>query len=114
MTNMLHFATSLEKGTGLKSEVTAARAEFSHGLALPYSLDRIMNRTGVERSPSALGRFTWNLHSPPMSSDLSKQTGSKSSSRQLLMQESPLAPDPITAILFLVMVLHPLAQRHLS
>lgn len=39
-----------------------------------------------------------------MSSVLSKQTGSKPSSRQHLMEESPLVPPPITATLFFVMV----------
>lgn len=47
---------------------------------------------------------TWNLQSPPMSSVLSKQTGSRPSSTQHLMEESPLTPPPITAILFLVML----------
>lgn len=49
-------------------------------------------------------RLTWNLQSPPMSSVLSKQTGSKPSSRQHLIDVSPLTPAPITAILLWVMV----------
>lgn len=51
-----------------------------------------------------------------MSSVLSKQMGSKPSSRQHLIDVSPLAPAPITAILFLVMVsrdLHWLDQCNL-
>lgn len=49
-------------------------------------------------------RLTWNLQSPPISALLSKQTGSRPSSRQHLIEERPLTPPPITAILFLVMV----------
>lgn len=44
-------------------------------------------------SPSPL---TLNLHSPPMSSLLSKQVGSRPSSRQLLMLVRPEEPAPIT------------------
>ena len=38
-----------------------------------------------------------NLHSPPMSSLLSKHTGSRPSSRQVLIQTRPEAPAPITS-----------------
>lgn len=40
---------------------------------------------------------TLNLHKPPMSSLLSKQTGSRPSSRQDLMEARPALPPPITA-----------------
>lgn len=42
-------------------------------------------------------RLTSNLHSPPMSPLLSKQTGSSPSSRQALMAHSPLLPPPMMA-----------------
>ena len=69
LTFVFHFATSLEKGTSLKSEVTVARAEFSH--RLPYSVYGIIHRspTGVERSPSAGGAQEIYLE-PPQSSDV--------------------------------------------
>lgn len=41
--------------------------------------------------------LTLNLHRPPMSSLLSKQTGSKPSSTQILIQARPELPPPITA-----------------
>ena len=40
---------------------------------------------------------TVNFHSPPMSLLLSKQMGSRSSSKQHLMEDRPLTPAPITA-----------------
>lgn len=46
---------------------------------------------------------TANFHSPPMSSLLSKQVGSRSSSKQHLIEDRPLTPAPITAT-FLTMV----------
>lgn len=63
--------------------------------------DRPVAGFGALLTPAAgtayLQPLTSNLHSPPMSLLLSKQTGSSPSSRQALMAHSPLLPPPMTA-----------------
>lgn len=109
-----------ERGT--YREVMAAKkrsagwtvADLSHcqGHHIPwYKIKCLMYQLTV-RVPNRINprRFTWNLQSPPMSSVLSKQTGSRPSSRQHLIDVSPLTPAPITAILLLVVMVS--GERH--
>lgn len=65
------------------------------------------NRTTCARNKIS---HTLNLHSPPISSVLSKQVGSSPSSTQHFREISPLTPAPITATFFAMVSCHRVDQ----
>lgn len=81
-------------------------------LGYSYQPPRQANATSSEQEQHMTGFWvqrwedelrTANFHSPPKSLLLSKQVGSRSSSKQHLIEDRPLTPAPITAT-FLAMV----------
>ena len=98
--NLLRFAIILlAQATQSIFKLNIILFQIRLGALRPYSIIRpifnwsLHSCVGYSRCPP----LTLNFHKPPMSSLLSKQTGSKPSSTQILMQARPELPAPTTA-----------------